>query len=232
MPILKAERLTALKAKVKAEMLRRSQSGSVAAYGGAGYDYASAPGPGKVTRQEHLDKLSGPMSAVNADAVPGKTGPRVVSEAELVNMETRVDVWAARSMTDRSGSDCKAGCTGTCYTGCATGCYGCSGCSGCGSGCASGCSGCDGCSGCGSGCPNGCSACSDGCASGCGELCSTGCYAACELGCYTGCNGCSGCGSGCPNSCSACSDGCATGCVAACQLGCYTGCNGCSGNGN
>ena len=46
MAVLKSERLKTLKAKVKAEMLRRSKSGSVAAYGGADYDYSVAPGPG------------------------------------------------------------------------------------------------------------------------------------------------------------------------------------------
>ena len=34
MAVIKANRLTALKAKVKTEMLRRNQSGSVASYGG------------------------------------------------------------------------------------------------------------------------------------------------------------------------------------------------------
>lgn len=215
MPVLKAERLTALKAKVKAEMLRRNRSGSVAAYGGAGYDYTAVPGPGNVTRAEHLDKLTVPMSAVNAGAVPGQTGPRVVTESELANLETRVNVWAARSMTDRSGSDCQAGCTGTCHTGCATGCYGCGsgcpgGCSDCGSGCPNGCSGCGsgcptGCSGCGSGCPNGCS----GCGSGCSGSCTTTCAADCA--------------SGCPDTCSTtCDDGCRD----SCQSGCAGGCEG------
>lgn len=205
MPILKAERLNALKAKVKAEMLRRNQSGSVASYGGTAYDYTVTPAVGKVVLQEHLDKLSVPMAAVNADAVPGKTGKRVITESELANLETRVALWAARSLSDQSGSDCKSGCTGTCYTGCTTGC------SGCGSGCPGSCSGC------GSGCPNGCS--------GCGGSCSYGCG-----GC-DGCDGCSGCGSGCPTGCSGCGSGCPTGCSSSCTGGCKGGCGGSCGSG-
>ena len=135
MAVIKANRLTALKAKVKTEMLRRNQSGSVASYGGAAYDYTVPPAPGTVIRQEHLDKLSVPLSAVNSGDVPGRTGNRVVSEAELSTMEAKVTAWSARSITDRSGSDCRSGCTGTCYTGCATGC------SGCGSGCPGACTG-------------------------------------------------------------------------------------------
>ena len=217
MAVLKSERLKTLKAKVKAEMLRRSKTGSVAAYGGADYDYSVAPGPGTVTQQEHLDKLSIPMSAVNADAVPRKTGPRVVTEEELANMETRVTVWAARTLTDRSASDCKAGCTGTCYTGCVTGC------SGCGSGCPNGCSGCgsgcpNGCSGCGSGCPNGCSGCGSGCGSGCSGGCSDNCASGCPTGCQGGCS--SNCASGCPA-------GCSIGCGNGCGTECSTGCSGC-----
>ena len=187
MSVVKAERFTALKAKVKAEMLRRNQSGSVASYGGAAYDYTTAPAAGRTVRKEHRDKLIEPMRAVNSDQVPAASG-ETIRENELKNLETRVAVWAARSITDRSGSDCKSGCTGTCYTGCATTCSGCSGtcsgeCSGCGSGCPSGCSGCgsgcpSGCSGCGSGCPDGCSgcggACSDGCSANCRDYCERG----------------------------------------------------------
>lgn len=181
MSVVKADRFTALKAKVKAEMLRRGQSGSVAAYGGSGYDYAQAPAQGGVVRAEHRDKLITPMRAVNSDLVDEAQGA-AIREEELANLETRVEVWAARSITDRSGSDCKSGCTGTCYTGCATGC------SGCGSGCASGCSGC------GSGCPTGCSS--------CGGSCGSGCQYTCMGQCTTGCGGCGNyCTSGCTGTC-------------------------------
>lgn len=191
MSIVKADRFTALKAKVKAEMQRRNQSGSVESYGGSGYDYTVPPAAGKTIRAEHRDKLVTPMRAINSDLVPASVGT-VIKESELANLETRVAAWGARSMTDQSGSDCKSGCTGMCYTGCTTGC------SGCGSGCGSGCSGCDGCSGCGSGCPTGCSGCGSGCPDGC-KGCSGGCGTACETSCYGLCD--YGCGSGCGGSC-------------------------------
>lgn len=226
MAIIKAERFTALKAKVKAECQRRNGSGSVASYGGADYDYAVAPAAGKTVRKEHRDKLTGPMSAINSDAVPVTSGEKIIREDELKNMETRVAVWAARTKTDASGSDCKAGCTGMCYGSCTGGCTGCgsgcpTGCSGCGSGCPTGCSGCGsgcptGCSGCGSGCPTGCSGCGSGCdgCSGCGSGCD-GCSGACGSTCSNNCTGCSGCGYGCDGSCSgmcggSCSGACST----------------------
>lgn len=172
MGVIKAERFTALKAKVKAECLRRSHSGSVAGYGGAAYDYTVVPAAGKAIRQEHRDKLSGPLSAINSSQIPATSGAKTVSEAELSAMETKAAAWAARSVTDQSGSDCRSGCTGMCYTGCTTGC------SGCGSGCPGSCSGC------GSGCPTGCSSsCTGGCKGGCSGSCGSGCPNTCTENC-------------------------------------------------
>lgn len=169
MSVVRADRFTALKEKVKAEMLRRNQDGSVADYGGAAYDYTVAPAAGGVIRAEHRDKLVSPMRAVNSDLVPASVGS-VIKESELANLETRVAVWEARSMTDQSGSDCKSGCTGTCYTGCATGCSG----------------DCDaGCYGCGKACVGDCT---NTCEDGCGGKCSNNCNS-CEGSCYTDCLG-------------------------------------------
>lgn len=191
---IKGERFAALKEKVKAECLRRCYSGSVAGYGGAAYDYTQPAAAGRVIRQEHRDKLSGPLAAINSDGIPQRSGPGPVTEAELAAMETKVAAWAARTMADKSGSDCKTGCTGACYGGCATGCDGCTGgCDGC-SGCGSGCSG--GCSGCGSGCPTGCSGCGHGCDTGCPDSCDNSCRGTCD-----GVSGCSGCAGGCSGSC-------------------------------
>lgn len=187
MSVVKADRFTALKARVKAEVQRRNQSGSVASYAGSAYDYTVAPGPGKTIRAEHRDKLVTPLRAVNSDVVPASAGA-AVKDSELANLETRVTAWSARSMTDRSGSDCKSGCTGTCYTGCATGCYS------CGSGCPNSCSGCgfgcDGCKGCGSSCSDDCtSSCSGNCGTSCSNNCQAECATSCKDGCYTNCKG-------------------------------------------
>lgn len=191
-----------LKAKVKAEMLRRQYSGPVSAYGGAAYDFSTAPADGGPLLGEHLKKNLEPMEAVNADGLP--TYPGVLTQAGQEAMEAKVTAWATRSITDYTATDCKSGCTGTCYTSCQTGCYsGCSGCSGCGSGCANGCSGCgSGCAGgCSGGCDGGCSGCGSGCANGCSGGCKTGC-SNCGNSCSTACNwGCGKCDGTCAGAC-------------------------------
>lgn len=201
MGTIKGDWFAAMKARVKAETLRRCHSGSVASYGGSAYDYTAAPGAGKTLRNEHVDKLTGPLSAINSDVIPATSGTRTIRQSELANIETRMAVLEARSMTDRSGSDCKSGCTGTCYTGCATGC------SGCGSGCPTSCSGC------GSGCPTGCSTCGGACSSGCGDVC-TGC-SGCGSGCEGGCRG--GCGRSCADDCTGNCSGCESTCAWDCR---------------
>lgn len=196
MATIGAARFAALKSRVKAEMLRRSASGSVAAYGGADWDYKNAPAAGRVLEKEHIEKLTGPMRAVNADTVsaPGA----VVSEAALAALESRMTVWENRAMTDRTATDCRAGCTGLCYTGCAGGCYtGCSGCSGCGGACSNSCTG--GCEGC-SGCSGGCTGCSGTCRGTCTDACHHVCYFDCNTSCMNGCQ--TSCGGGCKGTCS------------------------------
>lgn len=178
--IISPERFTELKAKVKAEMLRRNQSGSVASYGGTEYDYTVVPADGKIIKEEHREKLIVPMNAVNSDQVP-LSQVSFVNDNEITTLETKINAWATRSLTDKSGSDCKSGCTGTCYTGCSTGCSGCSGCSGtCKSGCTS-CSGCHGCSGC-------TSYCVDHCNNSCSGTCKGGCYGGCDGRCINSCS--------------------------------------------
>lgn len=185
MAIITAERLTALKAKVKAECQRRKYTGSVASYGGTAYDYTDAPAAGKQIKKEHYEKLAVPVNAI-VGGLP-TDGARVVTEAELAAMETEVTRLAAISAT-ASNAGCKASCTGLCQGACATGCggacaggckgtckTGCSGCTGCGDSCSNDCdSECDGCSGCGVGCANGCSG---GCSGSCGTSCNEGCAA-------------------------------------------------------
>lgn len=200
---IKANRFTALKARVKAEVLRRNQSGSVAPYGAAAYDYTEAPATGKTVRKEHLSKLTEPMRAVNADGIPATPG--VVSEADLATMESKLTIWEARGLTEVGKSDCQNGCTGACYGGCATGCSGCRGCSGCGSGCANGCYGCY------NACENACASCSD--------TCDYNCYATCAVGCSGGCK------TTCRGGCSAeCMDNCDSMCTTVCYESCDTAC--------
>lgn len=213
MSMISADRLNTLKAKVKAECLRRQYTGSVAAYGGTAYDYTVAPATGGVARKEHYEKLAVPMNAINATDTPATDGARIISESEIAAMETKVAAYAQRSIYDTSGTDCSASCTGMCYS--CTSCTSCSGCSGCGDACTS-CTGCSGCSGsCTDACTGSCSGCY-GCGMGCATACTTGC---------TGCTGtCQGCSS-CSGTCFGCSDTCTGGC----KWNCAGGCTSCSG---
>ena len=184
-PILAAE-LIALKAKIKAEVLRRNQSGSVAAYGGTAYDYVSGtdtPVAGQVIKPDAYNKIVTPTLAINNVGSHATIATGGVIRA-LGDVNTKVTAWATRALTDTSATDCKSGCTGTCYTGCSTGCYsGCTSCSGCGSTCSGGCLGC------GSTCGGGCTSCTGclGCSAACTDTCDMGCQGTCRWACTVGC---------------------------------------------
>ena len=213
---VKATELVALKAKVKAEMQRRNQSGSVSSYGGSAYDYNSTDNPvvDQPLHREAYNKIITPARAVNSANIPGVIATGDVLPA-INEVNSRIDAWRTRSITDRTASDCASGCTGTCYTGCASGCYtGCTNaCQGCGSGCATSCTG-----GCGGGCGGGCSGSCGGCGGGCGDGCSGGCESNCASGCDNSCT--AYCAGGCSNTCGAgCSDGCQSSCWAFCSNG-------------
>lgn len=172
MALITSARIQELKAKIKAECLRRSKTGSVAQYGQGTYDFTAIPDKNVIVAKEHYEKMAVPLNAINSDNQPYVNGERVASETEILNMEAKVAIYESRSITDNQASDCKSSCTGLCYscTGqCVSACSGCSGCSGCGGACSYGCSG--GCSGC-SGCGNACS-------SGCGGTCSFNCSSVC-----------------------------------------------------
>lgn len=161
MGLITAKRITDLKAKVKAECQRRKYKGSVTTYAGTAYDFTVAPTQGGKALQEHHDKLSVPLSAINSDKVAANnaTAHQKMTEVEMANMEAWVTQWAKTSIYSNT-SDCKASCTGLC-----SGCQGCTDCSGC-----DGCTDCSGCSGCGS--CGGCGGCNGECASDCETICS------------------------------------------------------------
>lgn len=151
MALIDASRFTALKARVKAECLRRNVgSGSVAAYGGAEYDYTNAPDNGVVAAQEHYEKLAVPLNAINSTVFPSTSGERIIASADLDDMEDFLDTAEQTGMAS-SHNDCSASCTGLCKSctgsctgGCFTGCSGtCKGsCTGtCTGGCWGGCGG-------------------------------------------------------------------------------------------
>lgn len=172
MALVTPERYTALKARIKAECKRRAYNGSVSSYGGTSYDYIITPVSGGVILKEHRDKLAIPLNAINSDIVSDASNQTVIKETDISVMEAFTTTLEARSKTNNSGSDCKSGCTGLCYS-CTGQCV--NGCSDCGGRCSSSCSGdCDGCRGCGSGCA---------------DTCSKSCQGACQSSCVGYCDG-------------------------------------------
>ena len=197
MAYIEAERFAALKARVKAECLRRCHTGSVAEYGGEKYEYTNSPTEDHTVDVEHDEKLALPLSKIHSEKVPSLDGRRIVFDEDITEFEAALTLFETRPMTDKTRGDCETSCTGACYTGCSGDCTG---------GCETTCSGeCQGsCTGCGSGCANTCEgSCSGGCKSSCTVTCgNTGCVGSClglcSAGCTTSCQtSCGYCGTNC-----------------------------------
>ena len=183
---ISSERIAELKARVKAECLRRCHIDSVESYGGEKYDFSRDPEKDNVAIEEHAEKILTPLNAINSAKFPSTRGDRVISDSELTTEEAFLTVAEARAVTDQYGTDCNGNCAGLCF--------------GCTSGCVSGCTSCQGCSGT--------------CKNTCKNACTETCYGSCSgcTGCSTTCGG-DGCVGQCVTSCSA---GCTTGCGASC----------------
>ena len=147
MAYIEAERFAELKARVKAECLRRCHTGSVAEYGGEKYEYTNSPTEDHTVDVEHYEKLALPLSKIHSEKVPSLDGRRIVFDEDITEFEAALTLFETRPMTDKTRGDCETSCTGACYTGCSGDCTG---------GCETTCSGeCQGsCTGCGSGCAN------------------------------------------------------------------------------
>lgn len=219
--IVDIDRLTKLKAKVKAECLRRKYTGSVENYGSSTYDFSNNPTVGGVIKREYYDKNATPLNAINNNLVPKANitdAENVALNDEIYNMDYQVSAWMTTDKTNKEHTDCAVSCTGLCLS-CTGSCT--SGCSGtcsvicgqnCSGKCSGGCSG--GCSGCGSGCSGGCSgSCSGNCKGTCTTTCGyAGCSAKCAEGCSNGCSGtcttsCGRCGTNCSGACTTSSTG-------------------------
>ena len=173
-PILASE-LIAIKARVKAEMLRRNKVGSLTAYGGSAYDYTVTPEAGNPILPEHFNKIIAPMNAmVNTGLSTVASGDPIPALDGLVAHLTAAEGY---SITGNS-TNCKASCSGLCVGTCQ---------SACGSGCSSSCTGsCSG--GCNDHCADGCTnACGGSCSPGCGSTCNKGCANSCATDCSGGC---------------------------------------------
>lgn len=205
---IEASKINSIKARVKAEMLRRNQVGSLVSYGGTQYDYTQSETPvrGGISKPVHLNKIITPLNAIRP--IAGSPVSSAQNWRSLSVIESALATFESASMT--SGSDCATSCSGLCRGQCNTGCSGCSG-------------GCSGCSGCGGRCSNSCSgSCDgdcDGCSGSCEGSCKGGCDGSCGGRCSSGCTGCYG----------GCSGVCDSGCRGICSSGC-TSCVGCKGN--
>lgn len=191
-----AEEFIALKARVKAEMLRRKYKGTLVSYGSSAYDYEVQPTEGGVVLPEHVNKIATPLNAIN------NTGISEVASGDVIKAIDALDAFLTTAegyKVTSSTTDCKSSCSGLCVTGCGSGCKGCSG------SCTGGCSGCSGCT--------------DACSGTCGAICSSGCGGACGAECVGGCR------NGCKTNCiETCYTGCKVGCKGSCKGTCSTDC--------
>ena len=212
--IVDIDRLTKLKAKVKAECLRRKYTGSVENYGSSTYDFSNNPTVGGVIGREYYDKNATPLNAINNNLVPKANitnAENVALNDEIYNMDYQVSAWMTTDKTNKDHSDCENSCTGLCLS-CTGSCT--SGCSNtCRANCANDCTGV-----CGDGCTNSCRGCGSGCSGSCYGDCDGGCKGTCSVTCgYEGCSG-------------VCQEGCKSNCSGTCTTRCgRCGSNSCSG---
>lgn len=175
--------ITALKASVKAEMLRRNLTGSLAEFGSATYDFTVQPTAGNKVLGEHYSKIREPISKINSVGLPPQNPTTFPS---LTTLDGKLALYKTDTGKSSTTHNCMASCSGLCFNSCSS-CSSCSGCSGCGSGCDGGCSGCGGaCSSCTS-CAGDCKGC-QGCGNACGYACTGSCEGYCTGGCTGGCS--------------------------------------------
>ena len=214
--IVDIDRLTKLKAKVKAECLRRKYTDSVENYGSSTYDFSNNPTVGGVIKREYYDKNATPLNAINNSLVPKANitdAENVVLNDEIYKMDEYVSAWMTTDPTNKDHTDCAVSCTGLCLS-CTNSCT-----SGCSNTCRANCA--DDCTG---GCRANCAAdsctgvCGSGCASSCYGDCTSGCKGTCKVVCgYAGCTG-------------ACQEGCKKECDGTCTKKCgRCGDNSCAG---
>ena len=103
--IVDIDRLTKLKAKVKAECLRRKYTGSVENYGSSTYDFSNNPTVGGVIKREYYDKNATPLNAINNNLVPKANitdTENVALNDEIYNMDYRVSAWMTTDPTNKT----------------------------------------------------------------------------------------------------------------------------------
>lgn len=203
---MSAEEIIQLKARVKAELLRRNGYNNISSYGGSDYDYQVQPGAGNPLRYEHISKIIEPLNAVNSDTVAQIYGdieqgqrPKALDGTTGDTINSFLTALEGDRKTYYGTNHCKGQCSGLCVSRC-TG--GCTGCSGCGDTCSYNCSNeCTGtltgkCSGCTGTCTGSCG----GCSGSCTGSCKGGCKDACTGGCKNTSNLCANCTNTCRTS--------------------------------
>lgn len=189
---MSAEEIIQLKARVKAELLRRNGYNNISSYGGTAYDYQVQPGAGNPLRYEHISKIIEPLNAVNSDTVAQIYGdieqgqrPKALDGTTGDTINSFLTALEGDRKVYYGSNHCKGQCSGLCVSTCNSGC---SGCSGCGDSCSYSCS--TKCTGtaagnCGGRCTGTCSGSCGNCG-GCGNTCSgdTNC-AYCSTTCIT-----------------------------------------------
>ena len=212
--IVDIDRLTKLKAKVKAECLRRKYTDSVENYGSSTYDFSNNPTVGGVIKREYYDKNATPLNAINNQAIKKANitdKDNILLNDEIYKMDEYVTTWMGIAQNNDSYSGCANSCTGLCLS-CTNTCT--SGCSNtCRANCANDCS-----NHCGDGCTSYCGGCTGSCQGGCQSSCENGCKGTCKVVCgYAGCTG-------------ACQEGCKKECDGTCTKKCgRCGDNSCAG---
>ena len=101
MAYIEAERFAELKARVKAECLRRCHTGSVAEYGGEKYEYTNSPTEDHTVDVEHYEKLALPLSKIHSEKVPSLDGRRIVFDEDITVTDATLssDIAAWDSLT-------------------------------------------------------------------------------------------------------------------------------------
>lgn len=163
--MITAEKVIELKAKIKAEMLRRDGHGSLASYGDSNYDFITNPVIGELIKAEHGQKTVdlllkiedyGDLTLSNQNSViPSSFTEELLTEVDRLAGETKTGL-------DTETSSCRGDCTGLCVGSCIGQCNGCTGCT---------------------------ASCGTGCASGCYSNCKGSCNVDCTSGCFSQCTG-------------------------------------------
>lgn len=139
--------------------------------------FSVAPAAGRQITNEHIQKITQPISAITGSAITPENGSKVAADV-LTRAAALLSQLSAISETATS-----SGCGGACSGLCTTGCY--SACSSCTGSCTGGCTG-----SCTKSCANDCTgSCTGSCVSTCTGTCTGSCTKSCANDCTSTCTG-------------------------------------------